>query len=483
MLILQRTTACLALCLAIQPTLGLSKEIDLRRTENIELGTSIYALINGNPFQAAALLELADSHNQLGNDKDLARIYLADIYAKQNMASKAMQLYRELGERSTQFEIKDLAWLKLAKLALENQQFDVAKKAIYAAGKTLTHEQETERTLINAHILMAERHPEQAVALVPENLGAETQWSLYQRYNLGVLLLKHFKNKHGAVLLHKLGEMDARNNPERAALRDQANLSLGFTLIQLANPVRARDYLKKIQLNSALSEQALLGMGWTYSSSGDYEHALAYWQELQQRPLTNAFYYESLLAIPYAFSQAEAYKQASERYESAINQLRHEIDNLAEAQKTIRNHRLSAIINAQPANETAWLSSWQKEATPENHFLPLLMQNVKFQEALREQRSLLQLQTQLPTLKDMITPLEQHAKAERVRIEITRARLNHQTLSTSIADAINAQQSKIEDLAIEILDGYKSQLANYARQAQFGLAQVIEHSTEKTGNP
>lgn len=483
MLILQRTTACLALCLALQPTLGLSKEIDVRRTQNVELGTAIYALINDNPFQGAAILELADSRNQLGDDKDPARMYLADIYAEQKMTSQAMRLYRELGESSAQPEIKDLAWLKLAKLAMETQQFDVAKKAIYATGKSLTHEQETERTLVNAHILMAERHPEQAVALVPENLGAETQWSLYQRYNLGVLLLKHFKNKHGAVLLHKLGEMDVRNNPERAALRDQANLSLGFTLIQLANPVRARDYLKKVQLKGAMSEQALLGMGWTYSSSGDYEQALAYWQELQQRPLTNAFYYESLLAIPYALSQAEAYKQASERYESAINQLRHEIDNLAEAQKAVRNHRLSTVINAQPATETAWLSDWQKEATPENHFLPLLMQNVKFQEALREQRSLLRLQTQLPILKDTITQFEQHAKAERVRAEITRTRQNQQTLSASIADAINAQQNKIEGLAIEILDSYKSQLANYARQAQFGLAQVIERATEKTGKP
>lgn len=465
------------------PGLGLSKEIDLRRTDNVDLGTAIYTLVNGNPLQAAALLELADNRKRLGDDKELARMYLADIYVAQGLRTKAMQLYRELGERSARVEIKDLAWLKLAKLALEDQQFAVAKKAIYDAGKTLTNEQETERTLINAHVLMAEKHPEQAVVLVSENLSAETQWSLYQRYNLGVLLLKHFKNKHGAVLLHKLGEMDVRNNPERAALRDQANLSLGFTLIQLGNPVRAREYLNKVQLNGALSEQALLGMGWTYSSSGDYERALVYWQELQKRPLTNAFYYESLLAIPYALSQAEAYKQAAERYESAIGQLRHEIDQMTEAQKAIRDHRLSAILNAQPAHETDWLSGWQKGATPENHFLPLLMQNIKFQEALREQRSLLQLQTYLSGLADVITQLERHSQAERVRSDIARSHLNQQTLSTSIANAIATQQSKIETLAIEILDSYKAQLANYTRQAQFGLAQVIEHATAKTGNP
>ncbi|MBI3773066.1 MAG: hypothetical protein HY272_10260 [Gammaproteobacteria bacterium] len=480
---LQHTTVCLALCLAILPGLGLSKEIDLRRADNVELGNAIYTLVNGNPLQAAALLELADNRNRLGDDKDLARMYLADICAEQGLRTKAMQLYRELGERGAHIEIKDLAWLKLAKLALEDQQFAVAKQAIYDAGKTLTNEQETERTLINAHILMAEKHPEQAVVLVSENLVSETQWSLYQRYNLGVLLLKHFKNKHGAVLLHKLGEMDVRNNPERAALRDQANLSLGFTLIQLGNPVRAREYLKKVQLNGALSEQALLGMGWTYSSSGDYERALVYWQELQQRPLTNAFYYESLLAIPYALSQAEAYKQAAERYESAIDQLRSEIVKLTEAQKAIRDHRLSAILNAQPAHETDWLGGWQKGVTPENHFLPLLMQNIKFQGALREQRSLLLLQTQLAGLKDTITQFEQHPQASHVRAEISRSHLNHQTLATSITIALNAQQSKVDSLAVEILDSYKTQLANYTRQAQFGLAQVIEHATEKTGHP
>lgn len=483
MLTPQRIACCFVLGLTFGPGLTLASDLDLRKTESIGLGNAIYALTNGDPIQAEAIVELADSRHQLGNERDLGLMFLADNYAAQGLRVRAKKIYRQLGERSTSNKIKDLAWLKLAKLAVEDQEFTIAKEAIYNIGDTLSNEQETERTLINGHVLLAERQPQQAVVAVPEKLGAETTWSLYQRYNLGVLLLKHYKNKHGAVLLHTLGEMDVRKNPERAALRDQANLSLGFTLIQLGNPAKAREYLKKVQLNGALSDQALLGMGWTYSSVGDNERALAYWLELQKRPLTNAFYYESLLAVPYAYSQAEAYKQAAERYQSAIDQLKREIDNLDAAQKAINDGRLFTILDTRPEHETDWVTNWQQNATPENHFLPLLMQNIKFQNALREYRSLLQLQAYLPGINDSITKLRERPQANRLQADLASAQLKYQTLNDALASAIRSQENKTDALAVEILDSYKTQLANYTRQAQFGLAQVIERASSKAGTP
>ena len=86
---------------------------------------------------------------------------------------------------------------------------------------------------------------------------------------------------------------------------------------------------------------------------GDYRAALAPWLELRQRNILDPAVQESLLAVPFAFGQLGANRQAADYYLDAIDAFNAEIGRMDEA---IRLHAAdppglpSALI---PASVTA----------------------------------------------------------------------------------------------------------------------------------
>ncbi|NIW25563.1 MAG: hypothetical protein GWN29_13900, partial [Gammaproteobacteria bacterium] len=64
--------------------------------------------------------------------------------------------------------------------------------------------------------------------------------------------------------------------------------------------------LQRVRLEGPFSNKALLGVGWADAERGDYRAALSPWLELRQRNIIDPAVQESLLAVPYAFSQLGA---------------------------------------------------------------------------------------------------------------------------------------------------------------------------------
>ena len=64
--------------------------------------------------------------------------------------------------------------------------------------------------------------------------------------------------------------MDAER-PELLALKDRANLALGFAYLQANEPAKARVALERVRLNGPYSNKALLGTGWADAALGDYK--------------------------------------------------------------------------------------------------------------------------------------------------------------------------------------------------------------------
>ena len=107
------------------------------------------------------------------------------------------------------------------------------------------------------------------------------------------------------------------------ALRDRANLALGFAYLQAEQAGSApAPPLERVRLNGPYSNKALLGIGWADAALGDYQGALTPWMELRNRNLLDAAVQESYLAVPYAFGKLNANAQSAEYYESARQVLR-----------------------------------------------------------------------------------------------------------------------------------------------------------------
>ena len=70
-------------------------------------------------------------------------------------------------------------------------------------------------------------------------------------------------------ILDELGRIEPYNE-ELSALRDKANLALGYAYLQAGDAKAARKPLQRVRLNGPFSNKALLGVGWADAELEDY---------------------------------------------------------------------------------------------------------------------------------------------------------------------------------------------------------------------
>lgn len=457
-----------------------SEEFDAGKIGNTLLGHAYLTYRQGDTFQSMAMLMAADRQNRLGDDRDLGQLFLAGNFAKLGLYDEAIAVYTRLAERTAGSQgARDSAWLERAKLQLELGQMDAALRSLTNIKRKLRQAQAVEHDSIKSRALLESGKVREAITALPR-INDESTWALYQLFNIGVRLIEEHRNKNGALILHQIGRLDNSRDPEIQAIRDQANLALGYSLLKINQPAKARGYLERVRLKSHLSNIALLGMGWSYASEGDYEQALVFWLELKNRPYSSAYGYETMLAVPYALSKAGAYNQAIQHYQAAQKQIAADTHDMNEARKRINSDLFPSLISAVPEEETGWLSYWQNmPEAPAQRFLPLLLDNPGFQAALREYRALLKLQSQLKSLETEIGEIEKLQDRGKVNAEVAALHLRHQTIGERIEEAQQHQLELLKQQALTTLSRYQAQLDDYIDQIKFGLAQAIEGGTFK----
>ncbi len=454
-----------------------SESVDFSKAKNVLLGEAIEAAAFNRDFRSAALLQLALDQQQLSERDELPLLYLAKKYVELGLAGRAMDVYRLIAEQG-EGERSERAWLAYAKLAIDNARFDLAEQALPHTGKRLDNEQRVELGVIQSLVYLHQRKEKAAIRALPK-FKHDTDWSLYQRYNIAVTLLSHYRNKRGALILGELAKLDVQNDPAKAALRDQANLALGYSLLQLNKARQARKYLAKINLDTLMASQALLGMGWAYSAENNYRKALVYWLELQKNSITNTQLYESALAVPYGFGRAGAVNRAAEAYDDAIHRFEADIVAMNAAKEEIARGMLVTLLRAgDPADEFSWLDAWRSAPTRigVGKFVPLLMESPVFQQALQEYRYILKLRERYKSMDEGVAQLEALPHAAQLQSDISAAHARYLAIGEAFRSAIDTGEEHLNALATEILESHQQQLKNYGQQARFGLAQAIEQA-------
>jgi len=454
---------------------------NLDEVENIAFVSAYKDYQADKPLTALASLMAADELTLLGEDSAQVEMFLAAELKRLGSVEEARRTYQAVANSAASEDVHDQAWLEVAKLAFEQGQLAEAKQVLGQIKGSLNGQAEQERQLIEVRALLADRQLQQAVKALPEIDGASA-WATYQYFNIGVDLLERYHSKHGAVVLHHLCLLELDDAPEREAVRDQACLALGFSLMKLNKAARARAYFDKVRLDGHLSDIALLGMGWSYSQSGDFEKALVYWLELQQRASNSAYSFESLLAVPYAYSKASAFSQAIEQYKLAQQRIDEELKRLDDAKRSIERGNLSDLVSTMPSEEFAWFDKL-KESTnaTEGRVMPLLLANPGFQESLLAYRSLLQLDTYLRQMKTKVDALQALPAVYANGPEVTSVVGRYEKLRGQVQLALQASRGQLDAQALETLERYRVQLSGYVEQARFGMAQAIEGAVIGSG--
>ena len=326
---------------------------------------------------------------------------------------EAGQIFERLLSETEDQAVRDRTWFYLGKVRYQRGYVDTAEEAFLNISGPLPLELDAERYNLMARVYIDQGRYSAAAAVLSGWKGPEI-WVNYARYNLGVALVRMGQLEGGAELLNQVGTIWAYNE-EQLALRDRANLALGFAYLQADLDGEAKPILQRVRLNGPFSNKALLGVGWADSANNDYRKALAPWRELNDRELLDSAVQESLLAVPYAFAQLDAEPQAAEYYARALNIFNAEIVRLDAAMDDAGNGKLiNALLEQDQSPGGGWY--WQLTSLPDDdrtRYLYFAIADHRFHEGLKSYRDLVSLgghlddwREKLSAYRDMLSTRE-----------------------------------------------------------------------------
>lgn len=318
------------------------------------------------------------------------------------MHNQAGEIFQSILTNDVPTGVRNKAWFYLAQVWYARGYFEKADAALRKINGRMSPDLEAQREVMFGNVLMHEGRFDEAISVLTNWRGPDL-WSAYARFNLGVALVRTKRLSDADPFLSAVGTMLA-STPELAALRDRANVALGFAYLQADQPERARPALARVRLNGPYSNKALLGIGWADAALGDYQGALTPWMELRNRNLLDAAVQESYLAVPYAFSKLNANAQSAEYYESAVKSFDAENLRLDSAIQAIQKGDMLEHVLAKDRNGDAkqgW--AWQLKTlpdAPESRYLYTLLAGNDFQEGLKNYRGLVSMSATLERHSD-----------------------------------------------------------------------------------
>lgn len=174
-----------------------------------------------------------------------------------------------------------------------------------------------ERIALRVHLLLSAGRHTAALTMLEQAGRLPQPWAAYADFHRAVALEGSGQQEAALQMLNSLGQI-ATQDAEVAALRDRANIALGFRQLERRDHAAARTAFERVRLDSPFSSGALLGMGWVEFERGNLTRALIPWSELRQRDAADPAVREVLLVLPYVQWQVGAHRDAVSSYRSAI---------------------------------------------------------------------------------------------------------------------------------------------------------------------
>jgi hypothetical protein len=357
-------------------------------------------------FPAIVRLLAAKQRSQLENHDDEADLLLGGLYLSYGHHLRAAEIFERLLAGNTAPEVRDRTWFFLAKIWYQRGYLDESLGALGNIEGILPDALAAEHRMLRAQILIDSGEYDEAIAELSGWEG-KTEWANYARFNLGVAMVRSGRVEDASAMLDAVGNLRPYNE-ELSALRDKANLALGYAYLQASQPLAAKPLLQRVRLEGPFSNKALLGVGWADAEAADYRRALVPWMELGGRDLLDSAVQESMLAIPYAMAKLDSVGQAADHYVSAIEAFYEETRRI---DQTIERIEQGALIDkflvADMDKATGWY--WKLDDLPEgteSRYLYHLLATHKFQEALKNYRDLRYLSRNLAGWQESIGVFE-----------------------------------------------------------------------------
>lgn len=363
-------------------------KLPVMRVLDLHYGDVLFQFYQDNSFEALTRLQAYDGWGRLPSHLAEARLLEGGLYLSLGLHNEAGQRFESLLTPDVPAGVRNRAWFYLGKVWYARGYYDRAEKALRSVQGTLPVQLEAEKLHLLANVLLRQGRYADAVQMLDAYKGP-VDWAAYAKFNVGVALVRQNMLAEADRQLSAVGTL-ASDDAELMALRDKANLALGFAYLQADQAALAKAPLERVRLQGPYSNKALLGMGWANAALGDYREALVPWLELRDRNLLDAAVQESYLAVPYAYARLDANAQSAEFYETAMRSFDAETASIDTSIGRIRDGRmLDELLDKEAEGNVGWF--WQLRNlpdAPESRYLYAVLAGNDFQEGLKNYRDL-----------------------------------------------------------------------------------------------
>lgn len=378
--------------------------------QDLAYGEALYDFYRHDYFAAITRIDVALQEDRLPHHRDEAELLKGGLLFAYGVYDEAERIFDRLLSRDADPAIRNQVWFHLA--GIRHRQGD-AVKAMEALDNLrdaeLPGDLQDESRALRGRVLMDLGDYEAAVKLLMTPSHGD-RWDGYARFNLGVALIRTGDAAEGRAYLSVLGERQAQDE-ESLALRDKANLALGYMSLREQRTDVAAEYLRKVSVNGIAADPGLLGLGWAEAANGHLAKALAAWDRLSRNDVSDSAVQESLLALPYLMIEFGDYRQAETRYQAAIDAFAGARERLTELYRTVGDGGL--IERLLGGIDTGNGQDWRPPAMPDafrGKAWETLFSGNEFQTVLRDARDLKFLSDRLSewhanmgAYKDMVT--------------------------------------------------------------------------------
>ena len=207
--------------------------------EDPQYGEILFYFYQQDYFPAIVRALAAQERRTLDTHAEEAELLLGGMYLSFGHHLEAAAIFDRLLAGAVSPAVRDRTWFYLAKIWYQRGYLDKAQQALGSIRNPLPDDLQSEALLLEAQILIDNGQYDVAIARLrewPDN----SEWSSYAKYNLGVALARSGLVDAAASLLDELGRIDSFNE-ELTALRDKANLALGYAMLQGGQASAARE--------------------------------------------------------------------------------------------------------------------------------------------------------------------------------------------------------------------------------------------------
>ena len=351
-------------------------------------GDVLFQFYQGRYFPAITKLEVSQHFERMPHHADEAEVLRGGLLLSYGLHKQAAEVFEALLARGAPPSVRDRAWYFLAKIRYQRGLMPEASQALARIEHRLPEPLEDDRRLLQANVMMALGDNAGASKILTPIAGPQGG-DLYARYNLGVALVRGGQTAQGTAVLDALGRQ-VMPDEESRALRDKANVALGFAALKAGQPQEARGYLQRVRLQGIEANAALLGFGWAADAMDSPKLALVPWVELAGRDASDPAVLEAQLAVPYAYAQLHADAQALERYETAIANFQTADADIDATIAAIREGKLvEGLMNRNPGDQMGWFQTVHDlPLMPHASLLTPVIAGNEFQEAFKNYRDL-----------------------------------------------------------------------------------------------